>query len=156
MFTTMMDGIKEESVGFLFNVEVQIDEEPPQQPAGLIATGPSLDSSGRSADIGIVGEPVPSSAPAAFGDGLESQTAGHADDRARVAGVLGQAIGAPNRPANLSYTAPTVDGDGGVTRSSGPGGGGGGGSYGNVSRNAPCPCGSGRKFKRCHGSSDPR
>ena len=22
-------------------------------------------------------------------------------------------------------------------------------------RNAPCPCGSGKKFKRCHGSADP-
>ena len=27
MFTAMMDGIKEESVGFLFNLEVQVDEE---------------------------------------------------------------------------------------------------------------------------------
>ncbi|MGH8867576.1 MAG: SEC-C metal-binding domain-containing protein [Actinomycetes bacterium] len=26
--------------------------------------------------------------------------------------------------------------------------------WGDVPRNAPCPCGSGRKFKRCHG--DPR
>jgi preprotein translocase subunit SecA len=26
--------------------------------------------------------------------------------------------------------------------------------YGDVPRNAPCPCGSGKKFKRCHG--DPR
>ncbi|MFM8965858.1 MAG: SEC-C metal-binding domain-containing protein, partial [Actinomycetota bacterium] len=23
-----------------------------------------------------------------------------------------------------------------------------------VSRNAPCPCGSGKKYKRCHGESD--
>jgi len=23
--------------------------------------------------------------------------------------------------------------------------------YGKVSRNAPCPCGSGKKFKQCHG-----
>jgi preprotein translocase subunit SecA len=26
--------------------------------------------------------------------------------------------------------------------------------FGDVPRNAPCPCGSGRKYKRCHG--DPR
>jgi len=52
-----------------------------------------------------------------------------------------------------------VDGEGGVTRTSGPaagGGGGGGGGFANVSRNAPCPCGSGRKFKRCHGAPDAR
>jgi len=23
-------------------------------------------------------------------------------------------------------------------------------------RNAPCPCGSGKKFKRCHGAADPQ
>ena len=27
-------------------------------------------------------------------------------------------------------------------------------AYGDVPRNAPCPCGSGKKFKRCHG--DPK
>jgi preprotein translocase subunit SecA len=25
-------------------------------------------------------------------------------------------------------------------------------TWGKVSRNAPCPCGSGRKFKHCHGA----
>jgi preprotein translocase subunit SecA len=39
MFTAMMDAIKEESVGFLFNVEVQVEEAPPP-PVELIATGP--------------------------------------------------------------------------------------------------------------------
>src|SRR3546814_15945222 len=29
MFTAMMDSIKEESVGFLFNLEVQVEEEEP-------------------------------------------------------------------------------------------------------------------------------
>ena len=31
---------------------------------------------------------------------------------------------------------------------------GGGGDFARVGRNDLCPCGSGRKFKRCHG--DPR
>jgi preprotein translocase subunit SecA len=26
-------------------------------------------------------------------------------------------------------------------------------SSGSVSRNSPCPCGSGKKFKRCHGAA---
>ena len=26
------------------------------------------------------------------------------------------------------------------------------GTWGKVSRNAPCPCGSGKKYKHCHGS----
>jgi preprotein translocase subunit SecA len=26
-------------------------------------------------------------------------------------------------------------------------------SWGRISRNAPCPCGSGEKYKRCHGKA---
>jgi preprotein translocase subunit SecA len=147
MFTAMMDGIKEESVGFLFNLEVQVEEPPAPPPhEGLVATGPSLD--GPDVDGAAAVAPASEVAPE------------HDDDRQRVAEVLGQVIGAPKRPASLSYSAPTVDGEGGVTRSSGPGAGGngstGGGGYADVSRNAPCPCGSGRKFKRCHGATDAR
>jgi preprotein translocase subunit SecA len=50
----------------------------------------------------------------------------------------------------MQYSAPTVDGEGEVEErvesSDGKGE--------KVSRNAPCPCGSGKKYKRCHG--DPR
>ena len=128
-----------------------------RSPPRVASTGTSY-STGVTGDIGVSGEPVPSGAPAAFTDGVEDQAPnGEPDDRQRVADVLGQVIGAPKRPANLSYSAPTVDGEGGVTRSSGPAtGGGGGGAFANVSRNAPCPCGSGRKFKRCHGAPDAR
>jgi preprotein translocase subunit SecA len=55
----------------------------------------------------------------------------------------------------LQYTAPTVDGEGGVTQSRAESPSGNGSrDYPDVTRNAPCPCGSGRKFKRCHG--DPK
>lgn len=47
----------------------------------------------------------------------------------------------PKRAENLSYSAPSEPG--GV---SAPAAGG-------TSRNAPCPCGSGKKYKRCHGAS---
>jgi preprotein translocase subunit SecA len=55
----------------------------------------------------------------------------------------------PRRPRRLQYSAPSVDG--GVERrqdasSADP--------FANVGRNDLCPCGSGRKYKRCHG--DPR
>ena len=56
----------------------------------------------------------------------------------------------PQRPARLSYSAPTVDGEAPVQRRTESGGG----EFGKVGRNAPCPCGSGRKYKLCHG--DPR
>jgi len=75
-------------------------------------------------------------------------------DRQKVADVLGQALGQPRRSAGLQYSAPTVDGEGGVSRSAGGGAAAAGAQhgYGDVARNAPCPCGSGRKFKRCHGA----
>jgi preprotein translocase subunit SecA len=157
MFAAMMEAIKEESVGFLFNLEVQL-EEPVDAEAPVDAGAPVV----VEGDLGVDGSPVPSPAPAAFADGVESQapevapTGGEGDDRQRVADVLGQVLGAPRRPANVTYSAPTVDGEGGVTRSSGASGAAAssGGGYANVSRNAPCPCGSGRKFKRCHGAPD--
>jgi preprotein translocase subunit SecA len=44
MFAAMMDAIKEESVGFLFNLEVQVEEEPPQ-PVEAVGPQPQLDLS---------------------------------------------------------------------------------------------------------------
>ncbi|HET7310786.1 MAG TPA: SEC-C metal-binding domain-containing protein [Mycobacteriales bacterium] len=64
-------------------------------------------------------------------------------------------LGQPKRPASLQYSAPTVDGEGGVTRSrevTRPDGSSDHATFGDVARNAPCPCGSGRKYKRCHGA----
>jgi preprotein translocase subunit SecA len=58
---------------------------------------------------------------------------------------------APRRPQHLQYSAPSVDGGNHVEHSEGPGVDD---EFARVGRNDPCPCGSGRKFKRCHG--DPR
>jgi preprotein translocase subunit SecA len=44
MFGAMMDGIKEESVGFLFNLEVQVEEQPPPD-ATAVDGAPQLDES---------------------------------------------------------------------------------------------------------------
>ncbi len=104
MFAAMMDGIKEESVGYVFNVEVQVDEADAHE--------------------------------------------GHQHE------IVAKGLAAPKRPAQLQYTAPTVDGDQSgdavpQTVRNDPDD-----VYADVPRNAACPCGSGKKFKRCHG--DPR
>ena len=78
LFAAMMDAIKEESVGYVFNAQVEVEEAAPQKPTQLVYTAPSE-------------------------SGETSSTVVHED-------------GTP--------------------------------------RSAPCPCGSGRKYKRCHG--DPR
>ncbi|HET7172782.1 MAG TPA: preprotein translocase subunit SecA [Nocardioidaceae bacterium] len=56
-------------------------------------------------------------------------------------------LAAPAAPTGLAYSSPTVDGDGGTAVRAAVAED----EYAGVSRNDPCPCGSGRKFKRCHG-----
>jgi preprotein translocase subunit SecA len=58
---------------------------------------------------------------------------------------------APRRPQQLQYSAPSVDGGTHVETSQGPAAND---DFARAGRNDPCPCGSGRKYKRCHG--DPR
>jgi len=85
LFVAMMDAIKEELVGFLFNVEVNVEE----------GTG-DVEAKGLTPPV--------------------AQT------------------------TELRYTA--ADEDGAAH------------TEGGTSRNAPCPCGSGKKYKRCHGASN--
>jgi len=143
MFTVMMEGIKEESVGFLFYADVKVEVEP-EESSALDAEAEIAEVDG---DEGIASPELPQATP-----DPRSVPVAEADEQDRVAGVLGKAFGQPKRPANLQYSAPTVDGEAAVERSSAPAAGGSGGSFDNVSRNAPCPCGSGRKYKRCHGA----
>jgi preprotein translocase subunit SecA len=151
LFTTMMEGIKEESVGNLFNLQVTVMEDPIVEEAG-----------DGSAALGQAGAPVVGDGPAGSG-GRGRHAAGAVPPGGRgAAGATPAAEGAtptvvapglsrPQRPSKLSYSAPTVDGAGQVehrteTR--------GDGKFARVGRNELCPCGSGRKYKRCHG--DPR
>ncbi|MFE1907812.1 preprotein translocase subunit SecA [Streptomyces gardneri] len=82
MFTAMMEGIKEESVGYLFNLEVQVEQQVEEVP--VQASAPSLDKT----------DAVP---------------AGNGRPEIRAKG-----LDAPQRPDRLHFSAPTVDGDGGV------------------------------------------
>ncbi|MBI1377078.1 MAG: preprotein translocase subunit SecA [Frankiales bacterium] len=95
LFNAMMDSIKEESIGYLFNVEVQVEEPIP----------------------GI--ELTPQAAPmlsAAVAE--QAQPAEAAEEEREVQPVGSPAISAkglgPQRPQRLEYSAPTVDGEGGV------------------------------------------
>jgi preprotein translocase subunit SecA len=105
MFAAMLEAIKEESVGYLFNLEVEIAEE----------------------------EPAAGEEPAEEGQEL-----------------VAKGLSESPRPTALSYSAPTVDGEAGVETHSEEADD----QVAKVSRNDPCPCGSGKKYKRCHG--DPR
>jgi len=83
LFSAMMEAIKEEIAGFLFNIEITVES-----------------SNNEVSGVGLEAKPVPTT--------------------------------------GLQYTAAD---ESGVKRT------------GEVSRNAPCPCGSGKKYKRCHGAA---
>jgi preprotein translocase subunit SecA len=63
------------------------------------------------------------------------------------AALRGIGAGAPANAAALRYSGPAEDGT--ETRS---GAAAAAGSATEPARNQPCPCGSGRKYKHCHGT----
>jgi preprotein translocase subunit SecA len=128
MFNALLEGLKEESVGFLFNVQVQVTVPP------VVAEA-------------VAAEPEPAPVAAAAAGSALSQIDGQADDNVvpALAGVSGVTAPAA-RP--LTYTGPSEDGGSEVRRSTQDVSNG----TGEPARNAPCPCGSGRKYKRCHGA----
>jgi preprotein translocase subunit SecA len=157
LFSSMMDAIKEESVGFLFNLEVQVEQQPAVRATADGEAGPA----DGALPAGQDGADRAAAPAAAAGPGIPAGAgAGPA--------IVAKGLVAPRRPARLEYSAPTVDGGGSVEQRSGGSASAAparrGGTvveasvasdhpeWGKVARNAPCPCGSGRKFKRCHGS----
>ncbi len=127
MFAAMMDGIKEESVGFLFNLQVEVgddSEEPAADDDEVAATPQAPQVSAATPQIDFA--QAQAHAPQIRAKGLEKQ----------------------RRPQNLSYSAPAEDGEaevrGAATAVDD--------EFAGVGRNSLCPCGSGQKFKRCHGA----
>jgi len=166
MFTAMLDGIKEESVGYLFNVEVSVK---PTTDAAAAETEPAdaaLVAAEQAATPDTAEQPAGARAPV-----TAAKTAAKAKRPAAVRAVsptpaataatikaapqlTAKGLGEPAVPKVLQYSAPTLDSPeparksraavktATVTGNSGP------------SRNAPCHCGSGKKYKRCHGAPD--
>ena len=98
LFVAMMEGIKEESVGYLFNVEVTVTPH--------------------------------------------SHVAGEKDEVDLEAKGLAQST----ENKTLQYSGPSETGEVVSTVAAKD-------AYANVGRNEPCPCGSGNKFKKCHGAA---
>ncbi|HET8560044.1 MAG TPA: preprotein translocase subunit SecA [Marmoricola sp.] len=113
MFAAMKEGIREETVGFLFNLEVQIEEE-------MEETAPVE-----------AAEPVPVGAE-------------HVPPH-----IVAKGLQAPAAPQHLTYSAPSEVGEAEVK---GTPASNAGDPFAGVSRNAECPCGSGKKYKKCHGA----
>jgi preprotein translocase subunit SecA len=142
LFTAMMDAIKEESVGNLFTLQVEVQENPIVGEAGPDGEwiGPQIALGGQVQDAvplpTINGAVEPADAP---------------EQPAVPPAFSSRGLAQPKRPDRLSYSAPSDDASGGSVQKSGSAGAA---DFSKVGRNAPCPCGSGKKFKLCHG--DPR
>jgi preprotein translocase subunit SecA len=139
MFNAMMDGIKEETVGFLFNLEVQVEEEPAEyhyHADGSMHAGPMHE--------GAFAEP-----PGGFdaGAGVIDLAEVAADARAALPKVTAKGLD-PTPVQQLAYSAPDEQGEQAVVA----GGAAAEDEFADVGRNALCPCGSGKKYKRCHGA----
>ena len=118
MFTAMMDGIKEEAVGFLFNLDVQVEED------GDDDTEVDIEVEAEE-----VVEPMARVLPSA-----EQPT------------IRAKGLERPAAPQNLSYSAPSEDGEVAVKTEAAADD-----EFSKVGRNDKCPCGSGKKYKMCHG-----
>ena len=91
-------------------------------------------------------------APVGAGLGSGAGSGAFARDGARKVAVSGVGVGRP-RTGQLHYTAPSETGEVVERDEGGPASGSGltDDQLANTPRNAPCPCGSGKKFKMCHG-----
>jgi preprotein translocase subunit SecA len=138
MFGAMMDGIKEESVGFLFNLEVQLEEDEPEA-----ALAP--DGGVEHADGGPDGAPAGVEMGPALAQAAAANGGGHPALRAK-------GLEAPQPPRQLSYSAPAEDGSAELSGSPQQAQALAGEAYAGTGRNAECPCGSGKKYKKCHGA----
>ncbi len=71
--------------------------------------------------------------------------------------LIAQGLDGPERRVPLSYSAPSVDGDGAQVVGDGSAAKApekDGQTYPGTGRNEQCPCGSGKKYKVCHGKNE--
>ena len=136
MFNAMKEGIREETVGYLFNLEVQVEEEPEEIE---VPEGMEIEPGHEDHDHAPIFRPI----------GSDQVTApqGAAEHHAPV--IRAKGLEMPKAPQHLTYSAPSEDGEAEVkgetvTNADDP--------YAGISRNAECPCGSGKKYKKCHGA----
>ncbi|MGY1804754.1 preprotein translocase subunit SecA [Blastococcus sp. SYSU D00922] len=198
MFNAMLDGIKEESVGFLFNLEVKTKEEQEaeakakQDEAEAKALAAAQEGTARvlarqaaEAKLAAQGQTAqaPTSAPSAptsapSGNGTATPTARRSKPAAGAAAGAAAAAAAPAAPVatpkptgtgpaldvkgldapqrnmdQLSYSAPSLDASAGESGKAKAAKSATVSGTKETPRNAPCPCGSGRKYKQCHGAA---
>ncbi|WP_105187496.1 preprotein translocase subunit SecA [Micropruina glycogenica] len=143
MFNAMMEAFMEEVVGFLFNLEVKV-----QQPVGLVpdASGKAVPMSAEVLDELIASGPDADAVGQLIADIDDEPEQSPAAAQAKARPVVKAKGLGERRQSAVSYSAPSETGEAtksGTDKADDP--------YAGVGRNAPCPCGSGKKYKMCHG-----
>ena len=150
MYNSMIEAIKEESVQLLFHVDVQ--QVSRSEEAGIESDDTAVDEAEEA--VGAASSEVDKAE-----DAGEAETAEESDEKVAIAqsakeSAAGEAtapitgpapishaegkVPANKRPKNEELKTPWSDGR----------------TFPGTSKNAQCPCGSGRKYKMCHGQNE--
>ncbi len=142
MFSAMSDAVKEQSLQVLYRVEKR--EQTPQPTASVDATSAAATAS-KSKPAG--------DAPAATG----SKAGGTQQRRQASGGTTTGGGPVTSSMGALTYSGPSNDGTGKATSSKPKAATkteADGGTFPGTAKNAQCPCGSGKKYKMCHGKNE--
>ena len=162
LWQAMNESVKEEVVGLLFHVDVQVN---PGQSEAAAAPQPmhvsqllkGMPAAASASDGTEAIAPADEAVAGAAAGGEAAHDGGAVEEERPQVAVSGVGIEAP-RARNLHYSAPSETGgteerderagssarETQLTRA----------QLNGTPKNAPCPCGSGKKFKMCHGRRD--
>lgn len=142
MFAAMMDGIKEESVGFLFNLQVEVEADKEEVADDAYTESDRVRGQAAAPALDPATPQIDFAQAQAHADHGHDHRHDHQAPQIRAKGLERKA-----KPTNLNYSAPSEDGEAAVTTApvdEDP--------FAGTGRNADCPCGSGKKYKKCHGA----
>ncbi|WEV66847.1 preprotein translocase subunit SecA [Bifidobacterium sp. ESL0769] len=159
MYNKMIDAIKEESIQLLFHVDIQQVAQTEDAEAETSAEDEAVDAAAQAAGVGSVddGEAAESTATVASApsdpdatdedaeeaDIAETEESDEGNPEPSIVGPepMSHAEGkvpANKRPKAEELKSPWADGR----------------TFPGTKKNDPCPCGSGRKYKMCHGQNE--
>ena len=150
MYNSMIEAIKEETVQLLFHIDIKqvattdeaIDEvEETAESADTIAVASGPDENGESVVEAAEGEVEDTDAKQAIAESAAASGAGESTLPVAGPAPISHAEGkvpVSKRPKSEELKTPWADGR----------------TFPGTGKNAPCPCGSGRKYKMCHGQNE--
>jgi preprotein translocase subunit SecA len=155
MFVDLMDDIQNTFTERFLRAQITYEERPAPPPP-MFLSGPDLDGNGeerprqRKRQFNALGvmEELDGDDGAGPDATLDIAPAEAPKRGAAVRSEPTVHIGGKSAPLSKAMAGGAVGGVAGV-----PGVSGGSVDWSNVGRNDPCPCGSGKKFKKCHGAN---